>query len=154
MRKDPPGTADRLTADFMRVMRTTLIESLREAEREEVCLRDLERVTRQAMQQLGQRYLELLMETCQPAEPPRERQCRCGARTEYVQKRTGTVTTWLGQVVAEQAYHLCPTCGHGTYPLDEQLGFRAGGLSASLQEGRPWWACMSPLWKVASFLRD
>lgn len=55
MTKDTTVAVDRLTAELTRVVRTTLVESLPAAEREEVRLRDLERVTRQAIQRIGQR---------------------------------------------------------------------------------------------------
>ena len=42
--------------------------------------------------------------------------------------------TWFGQVEVKRSYYLCPACQQGTYPLDEQLGMRAGSLSKALQE--------------------
>ncbi len=135
MDKDTTHLLDRLTEELTTVLRRALSTGLATVEQEDVRLRDLEQVTRHMMQRLGRCYLEALVAACQPEERPREIPCRCGGRAQYVRMREGTVITWMGQVRLERAYYLCPTCHAGTFPLDEQLQLRAGGLSASLQEG-------------------
>ena len=135
MTQDTTQSLDRLTAKLTAVVRDTLETGLAETEKEDVRLEDLERVTRQAIQQIGKQYLQLLMATCRPSDLPARILCRCGGQAEYVRERAGTVISWLGQVEVKRGYYLCSRCHHGTYPLDEQLGFRAGGLSKSLQEG-------------------
>jgi len=125
---------ERLVDDAADVFSAALTEALPDDSEGEVQLRDLERATLQVMQRIGQRFLCVLIESCQPEEPAERISCRCGGQAEYVRHRIGTVITMMGQVDVSRAYYLCATCHQGTYPLDEQLGFCAGGLSAALQE--------------------
>jgi hypothetical protein len=60
--------------------------------------------------------------------------CRCGGQAAYQRQREGSVQTIVGKVRLKRAYYLCPECHQGCYPLDEELEFRAGGLSAGLEE--------------------
>ena len=101
---------------------------------EDTDLRDLEMATVAAMKRVEQRFLCLLIEACQPAQPAETIACRCGGTAAFVRHREGTVITLMGQVRVSRAYYLCDDCHEGTYPLDEKLGFCAGGLSAALQE--------------------
>ncbi len=48
--------------------------------------------------------------------------------------RPAHVDTLLGTITLNRPYYLCPNCHHGLAPLDRQLEFCAGGLSAGLEE--------------------
>jgi len=48
--------------------------------------------------------------------------------------RAAHVDTLLGTITITRPYYLCPTCHHGQAPLDLQMGFCAGGISAGLDE--------------------
>jgi len=123
-----------LTEELATVLQDALEEALPLTEREGTDLRDLETATVAAMKQVGQRFLRLLIEACQPTEPAETIPCRCGGTAAYVRHREGTVITLVGQIRVSRAYYLCNRCHEGTYPLDEKLGFCAGALSAALQE--------------------
>jgi hypothetical protein len=123
-----------LAEELVAVLQGALEEAIPLTEQEDTDLRDLEGATIEAMKRVGQRFLRLLIEACQPAEPAETIACRCGGTATYVRHREGTVITLMGQVRVSRAYYLCDECHEGTYPLDEKLGFCAGGLSAALQE--------------------
>jgi hypothetical protein len=127
-------TLDRLGDDVADIFHDALGEALPLREKEDARLRELEHATLQLMQRIGQRFLRILIEACQPEEPAETIRCRCGGQAQYVRHRRGTIITLMGQVEIKRAYYLCAKCHQGTYPLDEQLGFRAGGLSTALQE--------------------
>lgn len=123
-----------LAEELAAVLQGALEEAMPLTGQEDTDLRDLERATMAVMKRVGQRFLRLLIEACQPAEPAETIACRCGGTATYVRHREGTVITLMGQIKVSRAYYLCDDCHEGTYPLDEKLGFCAGGLSAALQE--------------------
>lgn len=125
---------DRLFGELTDVLQDALTEAMALTEQKDTSLRDLEQATVTAMKQLGQHFLRLVIEACQPSEPARMIPCRCGGTANFVRQRKGTVITFVGQIKVQRAYYLCADCSEGTYPLDEQLGFCAGALSANLQE--------------------
>jgi hypothetical protein len=134
MNKNTTYDLDTLAGELATVLREAVEEAVPLAQQEETELRDLERVAQDKMRRVGQRFLELLIEVSRPEEEPAAISCRCGGVAEFERHREGKGLTTMGQIVATRAYYLCPDCHEGTYPLDERLGFRAGGLSAALQE--------------------
>ena len=60
--------------------------------------------------------------------------CECGAAAAYQRKREGQCKTLLGTIRVKRAYYLCAQCHRGSYPLDKQIGFCAGSISAGLDE--------------------
>ena len=134
MNQNTTHNLDTLVEELAAVLEAALEEAVPLAQQEETELRDLEEVTQGAMKQVGQRFLELLVEVCRPEERPATIPCRCGGAAEFERHREGTGLTTTGQIAVTRAYYLCAECHEGTYPLDERLGFCAGGLSAALQE--------------------
>jgi hypothetical protein len=72
--------------------------------------------------------------------------CRADARCKGFRRRTAL--TLLGAVGFRRHYYHCPTCGHGSSPLDEALGLSAvdGGhdLDSARHAAARWtrhWAC-------------
>jgi hypothetical protein len=60
--------------------------------------------------------------------------CSCGQTANYQRMRPAHVDTLLGTITITRPYYLCPSCHHGQAPLDDQMGFCAGGISAGLDE--------------------
>jgi hypothetical protein len=60
--------------------------------------------------------------------------CECGGEAQYQRKRRGQCKTLLGTIQVKRAYYLCARCHRGSYPLDKQIGFCAGSISAGLDE--------------------
>lgn len=79
--------------------------------------------------------------------------CRCGGEAEYQRRREGGVQTIVGKVRVKRAYYLCPECHQGCYPLDEELEFCAGGLSAGLEECAALAGVVEPFASAAELLR-
>jgi hypothetical protein len=94
---------------------------------------EMERRTRQAVMEMGRFLLGAWLGLLDGAYPESEIPCRCGGKAHYQCRRDGELLTLLGTVHYERAYYLCAQCHQGTYPLDEQLGLRAGELSAELE---------------------
>jgi hypothetical protein len=79
--------------------------------------------------------------------------CRCGGQAEYQRRREGGTQTLVGEVRVKRAYYLCPDCHRGCYPLDEELEFCAGGLSAGLEECAALAGVVEPFGSAAELLR-
>ena len=60
--------------------------------------------------------------------------CQCGGKANYQRKRVGQSKTLLGTIQVQRAYYLCASCHKGSCPLDKQIGFCAGSISAGLDE--------------------
>jgi hypothetical protein len=60
--------------------------------------------------------------------------CVCGEQAHYQRKRRGECKTLVGTIELKRAYYLCSHCHRRRCPLDKQLGFCAGSISAGLDE--------------------
>ena len=97
-------------------------------------LEEMEKLTIEVTKGLGQALLSGLCRLKVPEYPADTVACSCGATAKYVRWRTVHTETLLGRVELERPYYLCPSCHHGLAPLDQQLGFCAGGRSVGLDE--------------------
>lgn len=122
--------------DFVQQMTQQMAECARQmAEWVAAQPRTLEEIEREALvvfRELGQAFLTGLTALCVPAYPEPTVPCSCGQTAYYQRQRPATVLTQLGVVALDRPYYLCPSCHHGTIPLDQELGFCAGGLSTGL----------------------
>ena len=82
----------------------------------------------------GKAMLSALMGMRSEKYPVTTIACGCGAEAHYQRKRSGQCKTLLGTIALKRAYYLCPHCHQGSCPLDKQLGFCAGSISAGLDE--------------------
>lgn len=78
--------------------------------------------------------------------------CGCGGQANYQRQRAGTVQSIVGKVSVERAYYLCPDCHQGQYPLDEELEFCVGGLSAGLEASAALAGVVEPFASAADLL--
>jgi hypothetical protein len=78
--------------------------------------------------------------------------CHCGGQADYQRQREGGVQAIVGEVRVKRAYYLCPDCHQGCYPLDEELEFCAGGLSAGLEESAALVGVVEPFASAAELL--
>jgi hypothetical protein len=88
----------------------------------------------QGVKETGQRLLAGLCELSVERYVASEIRCRCGGRAVYQRQREGQTKTLLGEVGVKRPYYLCAQCHHGHCPLDQRLGFCAGGVSGGLNE--------------------
>jgi hypothetical protein len=96
-------------------------------------LSEMEQAVRKAMLEVGQFQISAWLTLLEGSYRAERRPCRCGGETVYQFKREGVLFTSIGVIRYKRAYYLCPHCHTGTYPLDEQLGLRAGEISAELE---------------------
>jgi hypothetical protein len=97
-------------------------------------LKEKEVAILRAVTEVGNELLNGLLQLHETPYVPDAVPCRCGGQAAYQRQREGSVQTIVGKVQLKRAYYLCPECHQGCYPLDEELEFRAGGLSAGLEE--------------------
>lgn len=97
-------------------------------------LKEKEGAVLRAVTEVGNELLSGLLELHETPYVPDAVPCRCGGQATYQRRREGSVQTIVGKVGVKRAYYLCPKCHQGCYPLDEELEFCAGGLSAGLEE--------------------
>jgi len=102
---------------------------------------------------LGKELLSGLLRLHETPYVPDTVPCRCGGQAEYQRRREGGVQTIVGEVRVKRAYYLCPDCHQGCYPLDEELEFCAGGLSAGLEECAALAGVVEPFASAAELLR-
>jgi len=97
-------------------------------------LGDLEQQVLRTIKDVGAALLSGVAHLAVPAYPEATTSCPCGQTAVDPRLRTATVKTVLGPITLTRPYYSCPACHHGVLPLDQQLGFCAGGISAGLDE--------------------
>jgi hypothetical protein len=76
---------------------------------------------RSAMHQAGAAALTELLQYEAPARDQRKLPCPCGQHAQYVDLRSKTVLTAVGNVELRRPYYLCAQCGKGQFPVDAEL---------------------------------
>lgn len=98
---------------------------------------DLEGIEKAVVAELhgfGNAMLSALVGVRSEEYPSATMRCECGAEAKYQRKRSGQCKTLLGTIQVKRAYYSCSSCHRGGCPLDKQLGFCAGSISAGLDE--------------------
>ncbi len=89
----------------------------------------MEQAVQQMNQVVGNAVMRQWLEAQDEKYPADRRAWECGEQAVYVRRREGMSITLQGRVYYRRAYYLCPACGQGHYPVDEQLGIRPGEMS-------------------------
>lgn len=97
-------------------------------------LEEMEKAVVEELHDFGNMMLKGLVELHNEAYPAATIACGCGAEAAYQRKRKGQCKTLLGTIEVKRAYYLCAHCHQGSCPLDQQIGFCAGSISAGLDE--------------------
>lgn len=92
---------------------------------------EIETGMRQALREIGEQALGLLLSSLQ-STPPLAIPCGCGGSLQYQRMRPATLVSVFGRVRYERAYYASCTCQHGKAPLDEQYGLEPGAVTAGL----------------------
>jgi len=125
----------------------------KQVESEEVwTLKEKEVATLQVITEVGNELLSGLLRLHETPYVADTVPCPCGGQAEYQRQREGGVQTIVGEVRVKRAYYLCSECHQGCYPLDEQLEFCAGGLSAGLEESAALAGVVEPFASAAELL--
>lgn len=103
------------------------------AMREQYSLAELEEQVLHQIKVMGNELLSGLCGLSVPVYPAAAVACGCGGEGHYQRRRVGESKTLLGVVQLSRPYYLCAECHQGRCPLDQALGFCAGGTSGGLQ---------------------
>jgi hypothetical protein len=141
---------DQVTAKAGEVI-ADLIE--KQVESEEVwTLKEKEAAALRVITEVGNELLSGLLRLHETPYVADRVPCPCGGQADYQRQREGGVQTIVGEVRVKRAYYLCPDCHQGCYPLDQQLEFCAGGLSAGLEESAALAGVVEPFASAAELL--
>jgi hypothetical protein len=130
---------------------TALIDKQVESE-ESWTLQEKEVAVLRAITEVGRQLLTGLLQLHETPYVADAVSCTCGGQASYQRQREGSVQTIVGRVKVKRAYYLCPDCHQGQYPLDEELEFCAGGLSAGLEESAALAGVVEPFSSAADLL--
>lgn len=120
------GLAEQLAAIFkMAVM------AQEKAGAETMLIAEIENSMREALRQIGERALGILLSSLQ-ATPDSQIDCPCGGKLDYQRMRAAQIISVFGPVSYVRAYYAGCTCQQGQAPLDEQFGLEPGAVTAGL----------------------
>lgn len=81
---------------------------------------------------LAARSLERRLNTDTSDDSGPIKPCPCGQTARFVDRRSKSFETVLGQLTLERAYYHCVACGHGFCPRDRVLGVEEASLSPAV----------------------
>src|ERR1017187_5588400 len=84
-------------------------------------LEAIETALRDGLHQLGTVVLTGLLQGDIPPVEQRQLPCLCGRKAHYVELRSKTILTVVGEVLWRRPYYLCAHCGEGQFPADMEL---------------------------------
>lgn len=84
-------------------------------------LESVETAVRSAMHQAGAAALTELLQYGAPAPEKRRLSCSCGQQAYYLELRSKSILTALGEVTITRPYYLCAHCHQGQFPTDAEL---------------------------------
>jgi hypothetical protein len=123
-------TINNLAKHFAEIFRNAVMEQ-QKAGAGTPQMAEIEKGMREALRQLGQQALGLLLSSMQ-VTPESEIDCPCGGKLAYQRVRTAQVISVFSRVSYERAYYAGCQCGQGKAPLDEQFGLVPGAVTAGL----------------------
>ncbi len=88
---------------------------------------------RSAMHQAGATALSELLKFDPPGPERRQLPCACGHMAQYVELRSKTVLTAVGEGECLRPYFLCERCHRGQFPIDVELDVENTELSPSVR---------------------
>lgn len=147
----------KIAVEFAEMIKTAVIDETETGQRP-VTIAEIERGMREAMREIGQKSLGLVLSGLQKT-PEREVACKCGGKLRYQRKREATVISVFGRVRYRRAYYAGCECKKGKAPLDEAYGLVPGAVTAGLaallaQAGVAFSYDESPRWLETYLLFD
>ena len=98
-------------------------------------IREIETGMRELLRAVGAEALgQALAHRDQKRNTEATRPCACGGSLGYQFRRRAVILSVFGRVSYKRRYYTCPTCHQGQAPLDQQLGLKAGEVTAGLAE--------------------
>jgi hypothetical protein len=93
----------------------------------------IEMATRTAVHQAGATALSELLKFDPPGPERRQLPCACGHTACYVELRSKTVLTAVGEAECLRPYYLCEHCHRGQFPVDVELDVENTELSPGVR---------------------
>jgi len=87
-------------------------------------LEAIEMAIRAAMHHAGAAGLTELLQFSAPSVDQRAIPCLCGQQARYLELRSKTILTAVGEVRISRPYYLCPHCHDGQFPADTELDIK------------------------------
>ena len=122
-------TINSMSQQLAGIIKTAVQEQ--QASGETVRIAQIENGMREALRQIGQQALGMMLSSMQ-ATPASEIDCACGGKLQYQRKRLAQVISVFGKVSYQRAYYAGCQCKRGKAPLDEQFGLEPGAVTAGL----------------------
>jgi len=88
---------------------------------------------RSALHKAGAAALSELLKFDAPGPEQRQRPCTCGYTAHYVELRSKTVVTAVGEAECLRPYYLCDRCHCGQFPIDVELDVENTELSPGVR---------------------
>jgi hypothetical protein len=88
---------------------------------------------RATLHQVGARVLQPLLQYAEPASDRRRLPCPCVQTAHYVELRSKSLLTVVGEVEIRRPYYWCATCGEGQFPVDEELDVQQSKTSPGVR---------------------
>jgi len=93
----------------------------------------IEMAIRSSLHQAGAAALTELLRFDPPGREQRQLLCACGHTARYVEVRSKTVLTAVGEAECLRPYYLCDHCHHGQFPVDVELDVENTELSPGVR---------------------
>lgn len=141
---------------------TTVAQDLLALLREEgVLLSDdltqLEQAVREVSMRIGAKAVELRLAQQPLGYEGSSRACdnpQCGHDQKFVEHRSRTLATLMGQVTIKRAYYHCKHCGSSCCPYDQQVGLSSQQMSVGLAKAAAMLAVLDPFIPAATILHE
>ena len=118
-------------AEQMAEMFKITLTGQQESEGNMLTIAHIETDMREALRQVGNQALGLLLSSMQTT-PEKEIACSCGGTLHYQRKREAMVISVFGRTLYVRSYYAGCDCKEGKAPLDEQFGLQPGAVTAGL----------------------
>jgi len=141
---------------------TTVAEDLLALLKEEgVLLSDdltqLEQAVREMLMRIGAKAVELHLADKPLGYEGSSRACdnpHCSHNQKFVEHRSRTLATLMGQVTIRRAYYHCKHCGSSSCPYDQQVGLSSQQMSVGLAKAAALLAVLDPFIPAATILHE
>ena len=121
--------------EVVKKMATIMVTEVERLGMAEDGIRALETGMRELLRAVGAAALgQALEHRDQQQHAEATRPCACGGTLGYQFRRRAVIVSVFGRVGYQRRYYTCPACHQGQAPLDEQLGLKAGAVTAGLAE--------------------
>lgn len=120
-------------------------------------LTQLEQTVRQAVLRVGAKAVEMHLAGKRLGYEGSSRACEgagCKHDQKFIDYRSRTLDTLMGQVTIERAYYHCKRCGASCCPYDRRVGLGSGHQSVGLARAMTLLATLDPFVPAATILHE